>query len=278
MREDLAHMRKALDPQRQAPALDQMVLVGRSMGGLVSKLQTVDSGNEFWRTLTDRPFVELQADPDVRDGLAETYFFDPNPSIRQIITIGTPHRGSEFSNDFTRWLGRKLIAVPSKIMHRRNQLVARNPDYFRDGAPLNITNSIDSLSPKSPILPVLLEAPAGPWVKYHNIVGQAPRKGFTNKVSMWLSGEGDGLVSLESARLDNAATQIVVHADHQHVHRDPQSILQVRKILRQHVADLESFPYDSGVQYATSEAAAEPNEPQLPAPIAPRPTAAAAPR
>ena len=95
-------------------------------------------------------------------------------------------------------------------MHRRNQLVARNPDYFRPGAPLNITNSIDSLSPKSPILPVLLEAPAGPWVKYHNIVGQAPREGFTNKVSMWLSGEGDGVVSLESARLDNAASQIVV--------------------------------------------------------------------
>jgi hypothetical protein len=275
MREDLAHMRKALDPQRQAPALDQMVLVGHSMGGLVSKLQTVDSGNEFWRTLTERPFVELQADPEVRDGLAETYFFDPNPSIRLVITIGTPHRGSDFSNDFTRFLGRKLIAVPSKIMHRRNQLVARNPDYFRDGAPLNITNSIDSLSPKSPILPVLLEAPVGPWVKYHNIVGQAPRKGFTSKVS-----KGDGVVSLDSARLDNAATQIVVHADHQHVHRDPQSILQVRKILRQHVADLESFPYDSGVQYATSEAPAadEAGEPQLPAPIATRPPATVSPR
>ena len=61
LRTDLANMRRALDPYRQQPALDQMVLVGHSMGGLVSKLQTVDSGNRFWQTLSDKPFAELQA-------------------------------------------------------------------------------------------------------------------------------------------------------------------------------------------------------------------------
>ncbi|MCC6494160.1 MAG: hypothetical protein IT424_14195 [Pirellulales bacterium] len=243
MREDLAHMRVALDPQRRAPALDQMVLVGHSMGGLVSKLQTVDSGNAFWKTLSDKPFAEMQADPEVRDELAETFFFQPNPSIRRVVTIGTPHRGSEFSNDFTTWLGRKLIDVPSKLMHGRSQLVQRNPEYFRPGAPLKITNSIDSLSPKSPLLPVLLEAPTGPWVKYHNIVGQAPHEGFANTVSLWLSGEGDGVVSLASARLDAAVSQLVVPADHMSVHRHPQSILEVRRILMQHIAELQRFPY-----------------------------------
>jgi hypothetical protein len=114
-------------------------------------------------------------------------------------------------------------------------------------------------------------------VKYHNIIGQAPREGFKNKVRLWLAGEGDGLVSLESARLDNAASQVVVRADHQHIHRDPQSILQVRKILRQHVIELENFPYGSGVEYASSEgstAGGEPRQPQLPAPVAARPSAA----
>jgi hypothetical protein len=230
-----------------------MVLVGHSMGGLVSKLQTVDSGNAFWHTLSGRPFAELQADPDLRDELAAAFFFDPNPSVRRVVTIGTPHRGSEFSNDFTKWLGRKLIHVPSRLMHGRSQLAARNPDYFRPDAPLNITNSIDSLSPKSPFLPVLLEAPAGPWVKYHNIVGQAPREGFTNTVSMWLSGEGDGVVSLASARLDTVASQIVVSADHMSVHRHPQSILEVRRVLMQHVAELRGFPTGGSVQYASSQ-------------------------
>jgi hypothetical protein len=271
MREDLAHMRVALDPQRRSPALDQTVLVGHSMGGLVSKLQTVDSGNQFWQTLSDKPFSELKAEPEVRDHLAETFFFNPNPSIRRVITIGTPHRGSEFSNDFTKWLGRKLIHVPSELMHGRSQLAALNPEYFRSNAPLNITNSIDSLSPKSPILPVLLEAHSGPWVKYHNIVGQAPHEGFTNTVSMWLSGEGDGVVSLASARLDTAASQIVVPADHMSVHRHPQSILEVRRILMQHIAELESFPYGGAVQYAGP--ASQPGSLQLPPPMATLPAA-----
>jgi pimeloyl-ACP methyl ester carboxylesterase len=270
MRDDLAHMRAALDPGRRHPALDQMVLVGHSMGGLVAKLQTVDSGDEFWRTLSEKPFAELDADPDVRDGLAEAFFFDPNPSVRCVITIGTPHRGSEFSNDLTTWLGRKLIDVPSKIMQGRHQLVSRNPEYFLPAAPLNVTNSIDSLSPKSTVLPVLLAAPSGPWVKYHNIVGQAPRTGFTSAAAIWLAGEGDGVVSLASARLDHAASQIVVPADHQTVHRHSQSILQVRRILREHLAELEQVPYGGAVQFAASHEGAPDGELPiaLPEPVA----------
>ena len=47
MREDLAKMRRSIDPNTALPALDQTVLVGHSMGGLVSKLQTVDSGKRI---------------------------------------------------------------------------------------------------------------------------------------------------------------------------------------------------------------------------------------
>lgn len=251
LRSDLAHMRAALDPQRQYPALDQMVLVGHSMGGLVAKLQTVDSGNAFWKTVSDKPFSELHADGAERTELAETFFFEPNPSIRRVITIGTPHRGSDFSNGFTQFVGSRLIQTPMKLMQGRDHLKAENPNYFRADAPLEINNAIDSLSVKSTILPVLLEAPVAPWVKYNNIIGQAPNQGFTNKVSMWVSGEGDGVVSLASARVDGVESQIVVPADHMSVHRHPQSILEVRRILMQHVAELRSFPY-GGVQYASA--------------------------
>jgi hypothetical protein len=94
---------------------------------------------------------------------------------------------------------------------------------------------------------------------------------------MWLAGEGDGVVSLESARLDGAASQIVVPADHQTVHRHPASILEVRRVLREHLAELESFPYHGGVEYASTEPwpAATNAVPQLPAPVAALPTAEA---
>ncbi len=249
MREDLAHVRNAVDPERRHAALDQTVLVGHSMGGLVSKLQTVDSGNQFWNTLSERPFSEVEADTEVRQGLARTFFFDPNPSIRRVITIATPHRGSEFANDTTRWVGRKLIKIPSMILQGRHQLIARNPGFFRANAPLDITTSIDSLVPDSPLLPVLLTAHTGSWVRYHNVVGDVPKSGVTG----WFSkGQGDGVVALASAQLDGVASQIVVPADHSNVHRHPQSILEVRRILMQHIAELRTFPYEGGVQQAAA--------------------------
>ena len=255
MREDMAHMRAKLDPRNDHAALDQMVLVGHSMGGLVSKLQTIDSGNAFWNILSEKPFTELQADQEIREGLARTFFFDPSPSVRRVVTIGTPHRGSEFANDVTRWLGRKVIGIPGRIMQGRNQLIARNPGFFRKGAPLDVSTSIDSLDPASPLLPVLLVADQAPWVKYHNIIGKKTEKG----VSDWLAGgTGDGVVPLESAQLDDVQSQIVVPADHSQVHRHPQSVLEVRRILLEHIHELRSFPYGGGVIQVASPPAPNP--------------------
>jgi hypothetical protein len=264
MREQLALMRRELDPERQSPALDQMVLVGHSMGGLVSKLQTVESENAFWNTMSERPFSELNATPEDVQSLASVFYFRPNPSVRRVVTLGTPHRGSEFSNDVTRWLGNKLIELPQKMLAGRDELLSRNRDYFRPNAPLDIQTSIDSLSPKSPVLPVLLSASPGPWVAYHNVVGHDPEAGWRK----YLVGEGDGVVSLTSARLDRMQglrSQIIVPADHVSVHRHPQSILEMRRVLFEQLTELEDFPNATGAQVASrvmdspsSSAAAEP--------------------
>jgi pimeloyl-ACP methyl ester carboxylesterase len=241
MRENLALMRRNLDPNREAPALDQMVLVGHSMGGLISKLQTVESNEAFWNTMSEHPFAELRADPDVVRSLAGMCYFRPNPSVRSVVTLGTPHRGSPFANGVTRWLGAKLITLPTKMLDGRDQLLAQNRDFFRNNAPLEVKTSIDSLSPDSPILPVLLSATPGPWVSYHNVVGHDPEPGL----EQYLVGEGDGVVSLTSARLDDMRqleSQIIVPADHSGVHRHPQSVLEVRRVLFEQLAELQEFP------------------------------------
>ena len=55
LRRDLAEMRQVLDPQHREPALDQMVLVGHSMGGLVARLQTLESGQDYWKLASHDP-------------------------------------------------------------------------------------------------------------------------------------------------------------------------------------------------------------------------------
>jgi pimeloyl-ACP methyl ester carboxylesterase len=262
MREDLALMRREMDPQRQHPALDQMVLVGHSMGGLVSKLQTVDSGDDFWHTMSDREFAELVADEEVTRSLATMYYFSPSPSVRRVVTLGTPHRGSPFSNGITRWLGHKLISLPSKMLHGRDELVARNRDFFRRDAPIRINTSIDSLAPDSPVLPALLAAAPGPWVSYHNVAGLDPDPGW----KWYIVGEGDGVVALASARLDDLKSrqlrsQIIVPADHSGVHRHPQSVLEVRRVLLDQLAELEQFPDVGRVDVASASEPLPTSEP-----------------
>jgi pimeloyl-ACP methyl ester carboxylesterase len=241
MREDLALMRRQVDPDRNYPALDEMVLVGHSMGGLISKLQTVESADAFWRTMSDHPFAELRAEPEEVRALATTFFFRPNPSVRRVVTLGTPHRGSPFSNNITRWAGSKLISLPQKMLEGRDQLLAQNKNFFRANAPIDVRTSIDSLSPEAPLLPTLLAARPGPWVTYHNVVGHEPNPGWHK----YFVDDGDGVVPLTSARLDNMpqlASQIVVSADHSNVHRHPQSVLEVRRVLFDQLNELENFP------------------------------------
>ncbi len=250
MREDLAMMRREVDPSRQDPALDEMVLVGHSMGGLIAKLQTVDSADAFWKANSEHPFAELKADPDAVRALATTYFFSPNPSVRRVVTLGTPHRGSPIANDLTRWAADEVIKLPRKMLEGHDQLVAENRHFFRPNAPLNIKTSIDSLSPHSPLLEPLLAANPAPWVSYHNVIGRDPNPNFLSK---YIVGEGDGVVSLASARLDdtpNLRSQIIVQSDHSNVHRHPESVLEVRRILFEQIAELEDFPNSSGQHVA----------------------------
>lgn len=263
MREDLAMMRRRIDPERTSPALDQMVLVGHSMGGLVSKMQTVDSGEEFWRTTSEHEFAELKADPEVTRALANSFFFSPNASVKRVVTIGTPHRGSQFANGTTRWLGQKLISLPKKMIKGQQQLLAKNPGFFRRNSPVEIATSIDSLAPDSPVLPVLLTAPPGPWVEYHNVAGNVPDLGWRKL----FVDDGDGVVSLASAHLDGMPqlrSQIDVPSDHVNVHRHPQSILEVRRILLEQVAELESFPNRPAIMVAGAASAPRAGSAALP--------------
>jgi hypothetical protein len=79
-------------------------------------------------------------------------------------------------------------------------------------------------------------------VNYHNVVGHDPDAGWRE----YLVGDGDGVVSLASARLDEMRqlrSQVIVPADHITVHRHPQTILEVRRILLDQLSELSEFPY-----------------------------------
>ena len=247
LRADLAEARQTLDPYRQEPALDQMVLVGHSMGGLVSRLQTLHSRDDFWGLVADVPLDEIEAEPEVRQRLAEAFYFTPTPSVRRVITIGTPHRGSDFSNQTTQWLMSKLIRLPAMLVQPYQKLYRDNPGRFADGTLLKIETSIDSLSPRNPVFETMLAGQRAPWVTYHNIVGRLPANSLMSRIS----GTGDGVVHIDSAQVDDAVSELIVQADHSALHAHPAAVLEVRRILLEHLAELRG---PAGAAAAASQA------------------------
>jgi hypothetical protein len=238
LRRDLAEVRQTLDPQHREPALDQMVLVGHSMGGLVAKLQVLPSGGDYWNLAAHESFDKINADPEVRRKLGETFFFQPNPSIRRVVTIATPHRGSTFSNQTTQYLLGKLIHLPETLVNTQQKLFRDNAGLAFPGSLLKVETSIDSLSPECPILPVMLAGRRAPWVTYHNIIGVAPSNFWMDR----LLGQSDGVVSVSSARIEGCESELAVPADHMNVHAHPLAVMEVRRILLLHLAELRGEP------------------------------------
>ena len=94
VRETLHELREAVDPGRGDPALDQMVVVGHSLGGVLSKQLLQSSGRELERVLLTRPLERVAMSRESRSAVARLLYFEPEPSIRRVVFIAAPHRGA----------------------------------------------------------------------------------------------------------------------------------------------------------------------------------------
>lgn len=236
IREDLAEVHAELSQESgSSECLNDMVLVGHSMGGLIARLLTLDSGDSFWNIISDAEFDALQGEPATLERLRETYFFQPVDNVRRVITIGTPHHGSSFANETTRWLGQKVITLPQAVTNEYMQLAKQNDEAFKNTKPLTINTSIDSLSPKSPFVQTMLTAQTAEPVKYHNIIGRIESKSFLGN---WIESEPtDGVVSVASATIPGVESETFVNAEHVKVHQHPRAILDVKRILFDHLIE-----------------------------------------
>jgi pimeloyl-ACP methyl ester carboxylesterase len=234
LRRNLDAIRADLDPQRRDPALDQLVLVGHSMGGLVAHLQTVNGGDDFWRLVSDEPLVQVKAEDKVKEQLQDTFYFQPRMDVKRVVFLGTPHHGSRLSPSFPARLAKRFIRAPKDLMVEASDLTVENPALKYRQLP----DSVDLLAPDAPALEVLAERPRPAGVHYHSVIGVAPR--CTAVVERWLAGDGnvpsDGVVPAASAHFDGADSELVIPADHFHVHQHPLAVREVRRILLEHAA------------------------------------------
>ena len=225
-RQALEETLRELDPEGRDSALQQMVVIGHSQGGLLTKLTAVDSGDRFWRNVSGKPFIDMDLDPEQREVIERSFFFEPLPFVKRVVFIATPHRGSYLTlQRLARWVAR-LVEVPSAITQLTYDVVARNQKDLLirelDRAP----TAIDNMTPGNPFLKALLNLNVAPGIAAHSIIA--------------VEGDGppddgaDGVVKYKSAHLDNVESERVVRSGHS-CQGQPATIEEVRRILREHV-------------------------------------------
>jgi pimeloyl-ACP methyl ester carboxylesterase len=241
LRRSLEQLRDDMDPGHSDAALDQMVFVGHSMGGLVSKLLTVDSGDDFWNEVSRKPFEQLTLTPLARAELQPIFFFRRESCIKRVIFLGTPHHGSRLSPSLLGRLANRLVRLPKAFVEAADDLSKENP-HLGEQVDLDRLTSVDLLAPGASALELLAAKPKPERVHYHSIVGVAPKGSAV--VERWLGGGdvGDGVVPYASAHLDSADSEKVVPTDHFHVHQHPLAVLEVRRILHEHLKSVEPKP------------------------------------
>jgi pimeloyl-ACP methyl ester carboxylesterase len=222
--------RQTVDPDASDAAFDQMVLIGHSMGGLISRLAIIDSGDEMWRIIASQPFDQLNAQPEHREMLSRIFFFQPLPFVRRVVFIATPHRGSKLGDQFLGRLVDRLILIPSPLEKAHDAMVPQNPPgFFTPMFLAGVPSSIDELRADNPYLTTMERRPIAARVTAHSIVG---RIGLGP-----LEKSSDGVVPYSSSHVDWVASERVIPASH-FCQDDPETIKELRRLLYLHLSEL----------------------------------------
>lgn len=209
---------------------DRMVLVGHSMGGLLSKTAIMDSGSDLGSNIITSQVKDARLDhldQEQKDFLASVFSFEHLAFVRRVIFIAVPHRGSDFAKNFVGRLGSKLVRLPITMISTLNGIVT---NLIADKKVSDYPTGIDNLMPESAVLKELAKIPFVKDVPYHSIIGNADGDG--------VPAGSDGIVPYSSSHLDGAKSELVVHSGHS-AQQNPLTILEVRRILLEH---LKSYP------------------------------------
>lgn len=225
LRRALALVRSDFDPAGNDAALDRMVLVGHSMGGILSKMMVQDTGNKLWEATIRLPIEQLKATEGTKRELSEMLVFKPVPSIKRVVFIATPHRGSELANELLGRVVSSLVQRPSEQQARMAELEQLNgKDVIHAQLRPRTLNSIGNLRTDSPVLITLDRLPVHPTVPYHSIIPQVTGT----------AGTTDAVVRYTSSHMPGSDSEIILpgtHFSQQH----PIATAELKRILTLHL-------------------------------------------
>jgi pimeloyl-ACP methyl ester carboxylesterase len=207
----------------------QAVLIGHSMGGILSRLQVTNSGRVLWNGVFGPKADLIYASQPANSTIKRALLFSANPIVKRVVFIATPHRGSSLSTGAIGALGIRLIRLPAKLLNAVPRAVFAALPTNSDPRKFRPPTSIAGLSPKNPLLIALNKLPIN--APHNSIIGDRGR-GDTPKSS-------DGVVPYWSSHLDSAQSELIVPTGHGAMEH-PKAVQEIRRILLQQLGVLKA--------------------------------------
>jgi len=232
LRDALGRAVTLLDPSGTDPGIQNMVVIGHSQGGLLTKMTVIDSGSRFWDLSYKKPLDSLDVSPQTRDVLRRWAFVKPLPFVKRVVFLATPHHGSPLTvGRIAAWVG-GYVATPFEMAAVFGDLTLHNKDAFTLSSASSVSKlptSMDQMNPRNPFLTTLAEIPIAPGVTANSIIavqGTGP-----------IEEGSDGVVPYRSAHIDGVESEVVIRSTHS-VQDQPGAVEEVRRILLLHATEV----------------------------------------
>lgn len=226
-----AIFRKELDAIRaQHPDHKDVVLIGHSMGGCISRLMITDTGDQLWQEFFGKPPEQTKLSPDSRKLLSDGLIFPQREDVGRVIFISAPLQGSDLATNLPGRIGSMLVKSPVTLLRAGEEVLKVTTFQADDMTLKRVPNSVDTLSPNNRMVKAINTIPITTDIPYHVIAGDRGKGGNKDKTKPVMS---DGIVPYWSSHMDGAESELVVPSNHS-AHQNPQAIEEVKRILKLH--------------------------------------------
>ena len=212
-------------------AAKDAVLVGHSMGGIISRLLVSDAdiSKQALGMMNNRQQTRLRKHPVIGERLK----MQPIANFDRAIFLAAPHRGTDYADRWFTLAARKIIRLPATFLTTLADTLTSDDvdlkDFVKTLTNDVIQNGPSDLSKKSKFMELTANIPPEKGLVFHSIMGNITKSDDPNVIT-------DGIVPYKSAHLDGAVSEKIIHGGHS-IQETPEAILELRRILRQHLVD-----------------------------------------
>lgn len=227
-----ARLRHQLAMARERyPGMRDAVVVGHSMGGMISRLLITDSGKNLWDIYFDKNPEQLSLSDQARHLLESILFFKPVPHISRVVFVAASHRGSDDAVGFWGRLGAAIIGDPIADSSEFREIISQARPEAQAHGRKRFPNSIDLLDPDSLFVDEVNLLPTARGVPFHSVMGDRGKGGFLDKTKPQSS---DGIVPYWSSHMDGAESERVIPSGHW-CQLHPLGMDEIKRILIEHL-------------------------------------------